>query len=530
MSPLLSPLGKRLRHQLLCAALLAGPAVTIAQPANVSVDGPKLDVKAYVIDGELPLPADEVRRLVAPYVGAQRSLRDIEGAAIALETATRERGYPFYRMFVPAQRPVDGQVRLQVIAYKLGSVEITGNQHFSAENIRRSLTSLKEGEVPQVEILGRDVTASNNNPAKQIGVTFREGRQPATLDALVRVRDVPPMSFFATLTGNQSLSQNGPQQNTWRVGGVFQHSNLFDRDHVMTLSYTTDPGHISAVSLLGAYYQIPLYGTGMTVSGFLTYSDVNSGTVQQGAGVFDVSGSGRFAGIRLNRALSRVGTLQQTVGIGLEQRLFINSTTFNGVPLTQDVGSRVVSLQYSLRNEARWGDYAASAEYLSNIDGGPGNNAGAHVANGGSRNWDAWRFGLSASTRGTGWNYSGRLRAQYASKALISGEQFGLGGTTSVRGFADRAIAGETGLQWNLEALGPAWNEAGLKPVVFLEGGTAKSRATGTRDSIAAVGAGLRMTTDRLQVALDIAQVVDRATTGPAGHPTRLHFSLIYRF
>ncbi len=42
------------------------------------------------------------------------------------------------------------------------------------DNIRRSLGSLKEGDIPEVRTLGRDVTASNANPAKQVTVTFRE--------------------------------------------------------------------------------------------------------------------------------------------------------------------------------------------------------------------------------------------------------------------------------------------------------------------------------------------------------------------
>lgn len=515
----------------LCLVMLTGQSgwaqAQSAAPAPVE---PTLDIRRYVLEGESPLSAEETQAVLAPYLGDKRSLRNIEAAAAALERAMRERGFAFHRTFVPAQRPVAGEVRLQIIRFTLGSVEVTGNDNFTTDNIRRSLTTLKEGEVPEVQTLGRDVTASNNNPAKQVTVTFKEGKTAGNVDAVVRVKDSPVSSFFTTLTGNQSLAGNGPTANTYRVSGGYQHANLFDRDHVMTLSYTTDPGHPRTTSLFGAYYQVPLYGTGMTLSGSFTSSDIRSGTVQQGAGVFDVSGSGRFLGVRLTRALSRINALQQTVGVGLDDRVFINSTTFNGNPLQPDVASRVLSLQYSMRNDFTWGTLAGSLDYAFNLGGGSRNTDAAHLANGGTRNWDAWRYSLEAATQSSGWQYTGRLKGQYASKPLISGEQFGLGGASSVRGFADRVVSGDRGFQWNLEAMGPGWGELQWRPVLFIDGGEVHSRATGTTETVMSVGAGVRLSYQNLHLSVDLAQAIDRNSAEPAGRPVRLNFALSYRF
>lgn len=318
-----------LRFKIAGAFLLASQALTAH--AQTAPAGPSIDISRYTIEGDMPLAADEVQKVLAPFTGPGRTLQNIEEASNALEKAVRDRGYAFHRIFVPVQKPANGEIRLQVIAFKLGKVELTGNEHFSADNIRRSLRGLKEGEPPQVSLIGRDVLASNSNPAKQVAVTFKESTDPASVDAAVKVKDVPPLSAYATLTGNQFVKGNGPETNVYRLTGVVQHANLFDRDHVMTLSYTTDPGHMSKVAVYGAYYQIPLYGTGTTLSAFLTKSDINSGTVQQGAGIFEISGSGRFAGVRATQALARMASFQHNVAISLEDRLFRNSTTFNGV-------------------------------------------------------------------------------------------------------------------------------------------------------------------------------------------------------
>ncbi len=511
--------------------LLGHAAWSCAQTAAPPVPAePTVDVETYVIDGENPLSAEETRAALQPFVGKNRALRDIEAASAALEALMRQRGYAFHRMFIPVQKPSAGDIHLQVIGIKLGTVEVTGNEKFTTDNIRRSLAGLREGEVPEVQSVGRDVTASNANPAKQVSVTFKESAEPGKVDAVVKVKDSPTLVFFTSLTGNQSLAGKGPANNTYRLTGGVQHANLFDRDHVATVSYTTDPGNPSDVGLFGAYYQVPLYGTGMTVSASYTSSDVSSGKVQQGTAVFDVSGSGRFTSVHLSRALARIDALQQTIGIGLDERLFQNNSTFNGAKINPDVGSRVLALRYSFRNEPSWGDLAGSLDYVTNLGGGAHNSVADHALNNGTKSWNALRFSVEAGTSLSGWQYTGRLKGQHAGKALIGGEQIGLGGASSVRGFSDRVTSGDYGFQWNLEATGPGMGGEQIRPVVFLEGGEVYSRATGVNDTLMSAGIGMRWYRQNLQVSLDLAQVLDAQRGAVSERPVRMHLAMTYRF
>lgn len=519
-----------LRLKLATAVLLACQAMAgHAQIAVPTPPVPTLDITRFVIDGDALLSADEQQKVLAPFTGPKRSLTDIEQAAQALEKAIRDKGYAFHRAFVPVQKPVNGEIKLQIISFKVGKVEVTGNQNFTTDNIRRGLQGLREGEAPRVDLLGRDVSASNANPAKQIAVTFKESTEPTSVDALVRVQDTPPLAFYATLTGNHYVSGPGAEANVWRISGIAQHSNLFDRDHVMTLSYTTDVRQPRDVSLFGAYYQVPLYGLGATVSAYLTTSNINSGTVQQGAGVFNVSGSGRFGGLRYTQALPRLAQLQHTVAASFEDRLFRNSTTFNGVQITPDVSSRTVGLHYAMRSDVSWGEVLGGVDYVTNVGGGDNNNDVAFAANGGVRRWDVFRYNLTASAKLSNWNLTGKLRGQASGKNLISGEQLGLGGVGTVRGFNDRVVAGDEGLQWSVESTGPELFGTPLKPAVFVDGGRVKMRATGVSESLTSVGAGVRFAREKVLMSLDVAQAVD----GPSfttGHPWRLHFNASYRF
>ena len=72
-----------------------------------------------MVDGDNPLSADETSALLAPFLGEKRTMHDIESASNALEGAMRARGFLFHRMFIPEQKPVGGEIRLQVLGIKL---------------------------------------------------------------------------------------------------------------------------------------------------------------------------------------------------------------------------------------------------------------------------------------------------------------------------------------------------------------------------------------------------------------------------
>ena len=491
---------------------------------------PTLDVSHYVIEGVSPLSDTETAAILAPYTGEKLTLAQIEQAANALEKAFRDRGLVFYRVFVPAQKPRTGEVILQITSFSIGNIKITGNEHFSEENIRRSLPSLQEGETPDVHTLGKDLTIANTNPAKQVVVNFREGQQANTIDSEIRVKDINPLSLFVGYSANRSFAPLREGEDIYRMTFTAQHSNLFNRDHVGTLSYSTDPGDVSKVTLLGAYYQAPLYGTGINISGYFIHTDVSTGNIQQGGGFFDVSGSGDFFGVRVASALAPIGNIHQTVGVALDYRHFENSTTFNGVQIQPNVGSLPLSVTYTLREEKPWGGYAGSVEYAVNLGAGAANNNDAHTANGGDYHWSAWRYSADASLVKADWLFTAKLRGQWTSDRLIPGEQFGLGGANSVRGFSDREVTGDYGFLVNLDAVGPQMLLPNLKPVVFVDGGQAHSKISDHTEGLLSIGAGLRWSFQHLETSLDVAHALDKNGQNPDSISSRLHFSAIYRF
>ena len=531
------------RPLLIVALALAGlgPPLALAQqslapPAAFNVAEPLLDIRGYVIDGKNPLSDADTTALLAPFTGEKRALGQIEQAAMALEKAMRAEGYAFHRVFVPVQKPADGKVTLQIIQFTVGAVSVSGNEHFSTENIRRSLPTLLEGTVPDIREIGADLTAGNSNPAKHVTVTFKESAKPDTVDAALKVKDADPLSYFVGYTGNLAFGNKSPDDSISRVTAGFQHANLFDKDHVASFSYTTDPTKIDKVTLFGAYYQFPIYGRGLNLSAYYTSSNINSGATAPGAP--DVTGRGQFIGVRLTKSLPRTGPLMQTVSVALDDKHFESNLptalAIPGLP-DQNVGSRPLSARYNFKREEQWGSIGGNVEYAFNLEGGTANsnaNYAGQVLAPADYKWQAWRYGLDVVFREGAWSYTGRLRGQLSSNSLIAGEKFSLGGVGTVRGFADSRVRGDYGVLWNFEALGPEMFADQMRPVIFMDGGQAGSNGilSGFSESLLSIGTGLRWNYQKLEVSADLAYVLKADSAETVNHPIRLHLSAIYRF
>jgi hemolysin activation/secretion protein len=112
--------------------------------------------------------------------------------------------------------------------------------------------------------------------------------------------------------------------------------------------------------------------------------------------------------------------------------------------------------------------------------------------------WNVGRFGALLTQRlPRGFMGLARLTGQYTDQALIPGEQFGLGGARTVRGFEERTIAGDRGVILNLELWTPPVQQLyGVQFLGFVDMGhkglIAPQIAQLKADNISSVGIGAR--------------------------------------
>ncbi|HKA41186.1 MAG TPA: ShlB/FhaC/HecB family hemolysin secretion/activation protein [Burkholderiales bacterium] len=427
---------------------------SFAQQPPVAVAAPRFDITRFEVVGNTLLPAREVERILAPYTGSGRDFSDVQRALEVLEQSYRDRGYGIVQVLLPEQDITRGVVQFRVMEARVGRVVIEGNKYFDTANIRGSLPSVKEGVTPNSREIQRNLQILGEHPTKQTSVVLRGTGSEDQIDVNVKVTDEKPWRVFLTLD-NTGTSETG----YLRSGVGFQHSNLFNRDHVLTAQYVTSPTHVDDVTIVGVGYRVPFYQWNSTLDLIAGYANVDSGTLQ---GLFNVSGSGTIGAARWNYYLPKLGDFEQKLTAGFDYRDYRNNVTLVGTAGSQvpDITLHPVSLTYSgLRrySDAELSFYGALS---TNIPYGSDGDAEAfhrpfQRADVAPR-YTILRYGATfVQAIASDWQARLAFNGQYTDDRLVSGEQFGIGGPDSVRGYLVRELASDRGYQAQLELYTP---------------------------------------------------------------------------
>lgn len=518
----------------LLVAVAVALSAACAQAQTQPPPAPRFEIQRFVVEGNTLIPQTDLDELMAPFTGKDRDFGDVQHALEALQDAYAQRAFNAVRVSIPEQDIRAGQVRLQVLEAKIRRVRVQDNRFFDEKNVRAALPSLKEDTAPNVRALSQDALLANENPAKQVSVSLEATDEPAKVDATVRVTDENPsrVSVFADNTGTPSTGNT-------RTGLGYQHANVFNSDNVVNAQAITSPGYTSEVQIFGIGYRAPVYGWGGAVDVIAGYSSVNSGTVQN---LFNVSGKGRVGGLRYTQLLGRIDTYEHRVALGWDYRAYNNNVTLVDTTGTvvPDITVRPLSLSYMGRLSQVGRDLAFNASFSRNIPGGN---------NGTQEDFELQRAGAQADYKifRAGLAYSQQLprdfllraaiNAQWTSDLLVPGEQFGMGGADSVRGYYERETANDNGQRYSLEAYAPDFgarlgNDWRVRVLVFTDAarGHDNVEKRNPDNKLGSFGLGLRANYAKsFALRLDAARVTQDAGTRTSGE-SRVHAALAYSF
>jgi len=431
---------------LLAWCSLASAQVQEAPPS------PTFEIQRFEVVGNTLLSQEQIQRIVSPFTGKNRDFGTVQQALEALQEAYLTNGFNAVRVFVPEQDLDKGQVRLQVIEARIRSVRVENNKFYDEANVRHGLPSLQPGQAPNTRRIGENVSLTNENPAKQVLVRLEPTDNVNQVDAVARVTDEKPVRISVTLdnTGNAQTGQT-------RLGLGYQNSNVNNTDQVFTAQYLTSPDQVKDVTIFGVGYRIPKYDWNGIFDFFAGYSDVNSGTVQN---LFNITGSGTVAGARYTQVLPRLDAFEQKIAIGLDYRAFRQNVDLIGSDesLVPDITVHPVSLTYFGRQSRPGSELSFSVSVSQNIAGGNDGDQPAFEAQrpGASANYLIWRFaaGYQVLLRDD-WMLRFAFNGQQTRYLLVPGEQFGMGGQDSVRGFTEREAAADFGTRFTAELYSP---------------------------------------------------------------------------
>jgi hemolysin activation/secretion protein len=538
------------------ANLLAAAAILLAGSlSSAAAQDAGFDIVRFQVEGNTILPADRVEALVAPYVGKGKVYGDVQKALEALDGEFHRLGYGTVNVYVPEQELTAGVVRLVVSEGVIGKVTITGNKFFNDENVRAALPNLKEGTAPNMRQLSENIQLNNENPAKQVEVTLGVSEEEGKVNARVDVKEEDPSRFYVTLDNTGTRSSGYA-----RIGVSYQNANLFNRDQVLTVAYTTavdppgrmkiggwrvfpwDDGQGVKVDIYSIGYRLPLYSLGDSIDFIYANSSTNTPSVSPTlGGGLGINGKGDIYSLRYNHNFARAGEYTSKAVLAYDYKYLNNTCSTAGIKTPYGVAGctpftlRLVSATYN----GQWQKPGENLDFYvsaaNNLPTGadypfpaltdPQDNYSAASGYKVRDDFSVLRAGGSYfAAIGADWLLRAALNGQYAHHGLPNVEQFGMTGWTTVRGFNERAIARDRGYVANLEVYTPdlAANmgiEGSFKLLGFLDAAQGFSfnvtpgslaPATNRNVAVASAGVGLRYNLRKdISARFDLARVLD---------------------
>lgn len=496
-------------------ASFAGAAALCAAPARAQ-DAPaapeRFTVEAIDVVGATVLTADEIENAVYPYTGENRTAADLEGARKALQDLYSAKGYEAAVVDVPPQDNASfaaGYIQIRVSEAPVGEVRIAGTRFHSADTVRAQLSAVEAGKPLNLTSLQKQLAEANRIPDRTVTPSFKPSKTEGAIDVELKVKDTFPVHGSLELNND-----NSPNTDRLRLAGSLRYTNLWGAGHTLSASYIVAPRDRRQTEVISGSYNAPLLGTPLSLVLFGFKSNSNIAAL----GGTQVLGNGFQVGAR---AIYRLAgeKADQSFSLGFDYKDFKQNILIKG-ELASQAPIRYIPLvlgysytrlgekgEFDLNLGATLGlrvikrlvcaDLTQTAnctleDQLSLRDFNARENF-AHI------NLDASYSRLIADDM----SLILKVAGQYADGHLVSNEQFGLGGESSVRGYFQSEAVGDRGVVGTVQLDGPSL--AGslpdfvgeLRPYIFADYGVvgiinplAEQRSSFTLGS---VGGGLRL-------------------------------------
>jgi hemolysin activation/secretion protein len=419
-----------------------------------------------------------------------------------------DHGRPMNEVWVPPQDGAGGVLRVEVVEGRVGRLGFGRLEHFDEERLRKGIR-VREGELLDGRAVQADLDWLSRNPFRRADLFVAPG-EGVSADLLLGIEERRPWRAYAGYdnTGSEAVGEN-------RWFGGFNWGNAFGFDHVLGYQFTVGDS-LEDFHAHSMTWEIPVHRRHEFMRITAAWADVLAEETQDGVPT-DAEGESWQVSALYGRQLRRAGDWTQEWRAGAEFKRADNFVIFGE---TEFPDTKVDVLQ--LRGEWLGGGplWGGRADLQASLVASPGD----VTARNGSEEFESFRTGADPSyvyARAEGswvapvaedWSWRIRATAQLASGALLPTEQLGLGGYSTVRGYAERILLADGGYVVSSELRTPVIRAAEqLRPGGFgLQGLAFIDHALGWRDgdgteTLTGAGLGIRAAVwDSANLRLDV--------------------------
>lgn len=436
-----------------------------AKPAGVAdtpkaADTPKEEPPHFPaweirVIGNTVLPAKTVEAAVYPFLGPDRTIKDIEAAKEALAAAYRDAGFGTVYVDIPEQSVDDGIVRLKVTEGRIDRLHVTGARYFANGAIKEKLPALHRGGVLNTKELQTQLT-SVNTQNRDLAVTplLRAGRTPGTVDVDLKVSDTLPLHGDVQLDDRYT-----PDTSHTRLSVDLTYGNLFQENQSLSLQFQTAPTETREAKVYAATYLLPLGPEGNILALYGIKSDSNVATI----GTLAVLGRGKIFGGHYIIPFANSPALSNSFTLGIDYKDFNEAVLLPDQPGAETPISYInwsVGYAATWRGENRYTTATAAVNFglrgVANSSDEFHFKRFAGQPNKGLPDYFSVRLGLETDQPlFAGFHGFVRVNGQYSADPLIDNEQYSVGGMDTVRGYFEAEALGDRGVSGALELRSP---------------------------------------------------------------------------
>lgn len=393
----------------------------------------RFELKQIVFSASEVLTTEELAALARPYLGRETTLREVQKLLDEINARYEAEGYVTARALLTPQTIESGVLNILLVEGKVGHVAVKGASSTDEIYITRRLP-LTPGTLSSVHALNQAVLRFNGTNDVQLRVLLKAGKQPGTTDYEITAFE-PPREQTALFADTAGAKETG----AWRSGLSYTQNSLTgQRDTLNVFSLFSEGTWSGAFS-----YATPIDLTGTRLS--FGYSKNGAEIISGALRSIDVKSNSDRWYIELNRPFSVAETQKFEGFFSLQrQRSHSDMAGFRYYDRTSESWSGGLALT---NYGAQWSSYCRAALTSGSSDSEQRSD-GSHYTKYELQSIWQRRYDQNTLTL--------RLNGQYASDALISAEQFYLGGLYSVKGYRESLLNGDRGFYFSSELAIPA--------------------------------------------------------------------------
>jgi hemolysin activation/secretion protein len=482
------------------------PAVPVApqpelQPGEIPTT---IQVKQFRVTGSTVFSDQELETVTQPFINKPLTFSQLLQVSAAITQLYVDQGYITSGAYIQPQTIAEGVVEIVVQEGTLEDIQVEGLKRLNPNYVRSRIALGTRKPLNRDRLVAALELLKLNPLIERISANLLAGNTPGSNILKVAVEEAQSLHLSVSADNGRT-----PSVGSFRRGLQFRNANLLGQGDEVFMAYTNTDGS----NAVDTRYTYPINARNGTLS--FAYGISFSNVIESPFNTLDINSQSSYYELTLRQPVLQ--SPKQELGLGLTlSRRASESTFFDGLLPFPTLGAdnegktRIWALRFfqdwtrrsnnqvfALRSQLSYGLGAFDATLNKSAPD--------------SRFW-VWRGqGQWVRQIAPDTLFLARTDLQVADRALVSLEQYGLGGFDNIRGYRQDTLLTDSGALFSAEARIPILRLRKVKSLLqitpFFDVGTAWNRSGRPQPdptTIAGIGAGLRwQTSDRLTARLE---------------------------